>query len=427
MSEPDVYWVRPLAQPLQAVVRVPGSKSLTNRALLLAALAKGTSTIEYALWSDDTRYMAEAWQTLGIPVEFDAAASRFVVQGGGGSFPARQAELFVGNAGTTMRFLVAALCLGRGVFRVDGTPRMRERPIEDLLAALRELGADVRSEAGNQCPPVLIRAAGLKGGRARVRAERSSQYLSALLQLGPCTERGLEIEVEGPLVAAPYVDMTAAVMATFGARVEREGYRWFRVPAGGYEACHYEVEPDASSAHYFWAASALCGGSVRTPGLGSRSLQGDVRFAELLACMGAQVEITEGFIEVRGTGELRGIDADMNEISDTAMTLAVLGAFASSPVTIRNVAHLRVQESDRLRAVATELNRLGIRVEEAPDALTVYPGRVQPAVIETYEDHRIAMSFALVGLRQPGIGIRNPRCVEKTFPEFFAVLESLQR
>jgi 3-phosphoshikimate 1-carboxyvinyltransferase len=425
MSVQDVYWVRPLQRAPQAVVEVPGSKSITNRALLLAALARGRSRIEGALVSDDTRYMAGALRDLGIAVEFDAASSCFLVEGGGGSFPAQQAELYVGNAGTAMRFLVAAVCLGRGDFRIDGTPRMRERPIEDLLLALRELGAAVESELGNGCPPVRVRAAGLAGGRTRVRGERSSQYLSALLQVGPCTQRGLEVEVEGRLVAAPYVNLTVAVMEQFGAHVERQGNRWFHVLPTGYGGRDFRVEPDASSAHYFWAAAALCGGRIRTPGLGARSLQGDVRFAELLAQMGAEVEIAEDWIEVRGGRPLVGLDVDMNEISDTAMTLAVLGVFTTSPVCIRNVGHLRLQESDRLHAVATELTRLGIRVEEEEDALRVFPGRVRPGVVETYDDHRIAMSFALLGLRVPGIGIRNPRCVEKTFPEFFTLLESL--
>lgn len=425
MSVQDVYWVRPLQRAPQAVVEVPGSKSITNRALLLAALARGRSRIEGALLSDDTRYMAGALRDLGIAVEFDAASSCFLVEGGGGSFPAQQAELYVGNAGTAMRFLVAAVCLGRGDFRIDGTPRMRERPIEDLLLALRELGAAVESELGNGCPPVRVRAAGLAGGRTRVRGERSSQYLSALLQVGPCTQRGLEVEVEGRLVAAPYVNLTVAAMEQFGAHVERQGNRLFHVLPTGYGGRDFRVEPDASSAHYFWAAAALCGGRIRTPGLGARSLQGDVRFAELLAQMGAEVEIAEDWIEVRGGRPLVGLDVDMNEISDTAMTLAVLGVFTTSPVCIRNVGHLRLQESDRLHAVATELTRLGIRVEEEEDALRVFPGRVRPGVVETYDDHRIAMSFALLGLRVPGIGIRNPRCVEKTFPEFFTLLESL--
>lgn len=427
MSEAEVYWIRPLVRPPDAVVEVPGSKSLTNRALLLAALARGGSSVERALQSEDTYYMAQAWQQLGISVQFDAEHSRFLVQGGGGTFPASRADLFVGNAGTAMRFLTAALCLGRGVFRIDGTERMRERPVGDLLQALRQLGADVTSERANDCPPVIVRAQGIAGGRARIRASKSSQFVSALLQIGPCTSRGVEIEVEGPLVAAPYVDMTLAVMAAFGAQVEREGYQWFGVKPSGYEGQCYGVEPDASSAHYLWAAAALCNGRVRTPGLGRSSLQGDVRFAEVLARMGAAVEMGEDWIEVRGPGQLEGIDVDMNAISDTAMTLAVLGAFARAPVRIRNVAHLRLQESDRLHAAAAELSRLGIQVQEEADALTVYPGRVRPGVVETYNDHRVAMSFALVGLKVPGIGIRNPRCVEKTFPAYFEVLEGLRR
>lgn len=427
MSVDDIYWVRPLARPIDAVVTVPGSKSITNRALLIAALARGDSTLEGALFSDDTTYMAQAWRSLGVPVEEELDHARFRVHGGAGTFPARTANLFVGNAGTAMRFLVAALCLGHGRFRIDGSARMRQRPIQALLDALRQLGAEVRAEYGNGCPPVLIEAHGLRGGRATIDASKSSQFLSAILQVGPCTERGLEAQLIGPLIAEPYVEMTIKVMQAFGADVQRVGSDYFRVSHREYKGQHYWIEPDASSAHYFWAAAALCGGRVRVPGLHRASLQGDVRFADVLEQMGAEVEFGSDFIEVRGNGVLRGIDIDMNAISDTAMTLAAVAPFASEPVRIRNVAHLRLQESDRLHAMATELNRLGVRVEETADSLTVHPGPIRPNVVETYDDHRIAMSLALIGLRVDGIGIRNPQCVRKTFPEFFARLEALHQ
>lgn len=425
MSETDIYWVRPLSKPVDAVVEVPGSKSMTNRALLLAALARGDSRLDGALFSDDTTYMAQAWRALGIAVQEDPVASRFCVRGGGGSVPAPAADLYVGNAGTAMRFLTAALCLGHGRYRIDGSARMRERPIQPLLDALQQLGAHVAAERANGCPPVVVHAHGLWGGKATLDASQSSQFLSALLQIGPCTEQGVEVEVTGKVVAEPYVDMTLGVMRAFGATAERDGYRRFWVPPQPYVGREYTIEPDASSAHYFWAAAALCGGRVRVPGLGSASLQGDVRFVEVLAAMGAAVEIGADRIEVRGDGTLRGVSVDMNAISDTAMTLAALGPFASGPVSIRNVAHLRVQESDRIHAMASELQRLGVRVEEAADALTVFPSRVQPGVVETYDDHRIAMSLALIGLRVPGIGIRHPSCVRKTFPNFFEKLEAL--
>ncbi|MCX8073672.1 MAG: 3-phosphoshikimate 1-carboxyvinyltransferase [Candidatus Binatia bacterium] len=426
MSESDVYWVQPLTGPIDAVVAVPGSKSITNRALLLAALAEGESTLEGALFSDDTIYMAQAWRALGIRVDEDRSARYFRVIGGSGTFPAREADLFVGNAGTAMRFLVAALCLGHGRYRIDGSPRMRQRPIQPLLDALCQLGADVRAEHLNGCPPVVVHAHGLRGGKATLEASKSSQFLSAVLQVAPCAQEAVEVRLRGSLIAEPYVDMTIHVMRAFGAQVEREEHGTFRIGPQRYVGRRYRIEPDASSAHYFWAAAALCGGRVRVPGLSRDSLQGDVRFADVLAHMGAAVDYGEDFIEVRGTGNLFGLDVDMNAISDTAMTLAALAPFASGPVRIRNVAHLRLQESDRLHAMATELNRLGVRVEEAEDALTVYPGTIRPTVVETYDDHRIAMSLALIGLRVAGIGIRNPQCVGKTFPEFFAKLEALR-
>ncbi|HXQ24256.1 MAG TPA: 3-phosphoshikimate 1-carboxyvinyltransferase [Candidatus Acidoferrales bacterium] len=422
-----ICMIEPLTHPPDCDVQVPGSKSITNRALLIAALADGESTLDGALFSDDTRYMAEAWQRLGVTVQADAAANRFVVTGGGGVIPAPAADLYVGNAGTAMRFLVAAVCLGRGRFRIDGTPRMRERPIQELVDALGQLGAGVRCESDRGCPPVVIDADGLPGGRATVAAGRSSQFLSALLLIAPYARDGVELEIVGPMIAAPYVDMTSGVMRAFGVTVARTGERRFVVRPQPYAARRYGIEPDASSAHYFLAAAALTGGRVRVQGLGYASLQGDVRFVDLLEQMGAVVLRGDDFLEVRGGAELDGIDADLNAISDTMPTLAALAPFARRPVTIRNVAHVRLQESDRLHAVATELQRLGVRVRELADGLVIEPSAVRPAAVETYDDHRIAMSFALIGLRVSGIGIRDPQCVTKTFPDFFARLEALRR
>jgi 3-phosphoshikimate 1-carboxyvinyltransferase len=326
-----------------------------------------------------------------------------------------------------MRFLVAALCVGHGHFRVDGIARMRERPIQDLLDALAQLGAQVRSAAANGCPPVLIDADGLAGGHARIVADKSSQFLSAVLLAAPYARRRTEIEVVGGLVAPPYVDMTVGLMHAFGVAVLREEHRRFSVEPTVYRARRYPIEPDASSAQYFLAAAALCGGRVRVQGLGSHSLQGDVRFVDLLEQMGATVLRGEDFLEVRGGAQLDGIEADMNTISDTAPTLAALAPFARRPVVIRNIAHVRLQESDRLHAVATELQRLGACVRELDDGLRIEPSDIHPAVVETYDDHRLAMAFALVGLRVPGITIRDPQCVRKTFPDFFARLEALRR
>jgi 3-phosphoshikimate 1-carboxyvinyltransferase len=420
--------IRPLTVPPDATVCVPGSKSISNRALLLAALAAGDSTLDGIGIGDDVRQMARALRTLGVAVNVEESAARVRVAGAGGGFPAARADLHVGNAGTAMRFLVAALCIGRGRYRIDGTARMRERPIQDLVDALSQLGARLSCERGSGCPPVVIEAAGLAGGTAVLPGERSSQFLSAILQAAPYAARDVTITVPGVQIAQPYVDMTLGVMAAFGVTVEREHYRRFHVRSGQrYTARPYAVEPDASSAHYFLAAAALTGGRVRVEGLRRGSLQGDVRFAELLAEMGAVVQWLPDAIEVTGPPVLDGIDADLNALSDTAPTLAVLGAFARAPVRIRNIAHVRWQESDRLRAVATELRRLGVAVDEQPDGLVVHPAPVQPGTVETYDDHRIAMAFALAGLRVSGIAIADPACVRKTFPDYFERLEALRR
>ena len=424
----EAITVPPLSRPPDAVVRVPGSKSISNRVALLAALADGRSVLDGVLFSDDTRYMAAALRALGIAVDADEAAARLTVDGGGGRWPSAGAELFVGNAGTAMRFLVAALCLGHGRYRIDGSERMRERPIQDLVDALMRLGVAVRSERGTGAPPVVVEANGLPGGATELAAARSSQFVSALLQVAPYAARDVTITLTGEIIAQPYIDMTVAVMGQWGVRVVRDGARVYRVACGQrYRAQRYAVEPDASSAHYFWAAAALTGGRVRVVGLHRGSLQGDVQFAALLERMGATVTWEADAITVAGPAQLGGIDADLNAISDTAPTLAVLAPFASAPVHIRNVAHLRWQESDRLRAVATELARLGAVVQERPDGLSVWPSPLHAARIATYDDHRIAMAFALVGLRVPGVEIADPGCVAKTFPDFFARLETLRR
>ncbi|MEO8601982.1 MAG: 3-phosphoshikimate 1-carboxyvinyltransferase [bacterium] len=422
------YAVTPLAQPPDADVTVPGSKSISNRVALLAALADGPSTLDGILFSDDTRHMAAALRGLGVQVEADEAAARLTIDGCGGRWPNAAAELFVGNAGTAMRFLVAALCLGHGTYRIDGSPRMRERPIQELVDALAPLGGSASCERGRGTPPVVVRARGLTGGRTTLSAARSSQFLSALLQVAPYAQHDVDIELRGEVIAQPYIDMTIAVMAQWGVAVERDGYRAFHIRAGQrYGARRYAVEPDASSAHYFWAAAALCGGRVRVAGLSRASLQGDVQFAALLERMGAAVTWSDDAIEVRGRGRLDGLTVDMNDCSDTAPTLAAIAPFASAPVRIDNVAHLRLQESDRLAAVASELTRLGARVEERADGLTVWPSALHGGAVETYDDHRIAMAFALIGLKVPGVVIQAPGCVAKTFPDYFARLEDLRR
>ena len=418
--------IEPITRPFDAVVALPGSKSYSNRALLIAALARGRSEITQALFSDDTRYMQRALEALGARVRADEAAQSFVVDGVAGRFPASEATLEIGNAGTAARFLTAAVALGEGTFVVDGSPAMRKRPIQPLLDGLRALGVDAESRQANGCPPVVVRANGIAGGRARMRGDISSQYFSALLMAAPYARRDVEIEVEGDLVSAPYVTMTLSTMEAFGVRAERDGDRAFRVPAGQrYEARHYPVEPDASGASYFFAAAAVTGGRVVVPRLGSRSAQGDLGLLDVLARMGCDVTVEADAITVRGPAQLRGVDADFTRMGDVATTLMAIAPFADGPVTVRGIAQTHFEESDRPVAAATELRRMGLRVDSTWDSVTIHPGRPQPCEVQTYDDHRIAMSFAVTGLRAPGIRIVDPACVAKTFPRFFEVLRSL--
>jgi 3-phosphoshikimate 1-carboxyvinyltransferase len=421
---PPTITLQPAAQPVNAEVLLPGSKSYTNRALILAALAEGRTTISSALFSDDTRYMADSLRRLGIAVSEDEAAKRFVVDGASGTIPAKSAELFVGNSGTTARFITALLALGHGEYVVDGVERMRQRPIAPLIDALQQLGVDATSIDANGCPPVRIVSQGLSGGLARLAGDTSSQYFSALLMIGPVTRSGLQIEVDGDLVSKPYIDMTASTMRAFGATMENLHYQRFYVHGGqAYQAIDYAVEPDASAASYFFALAAATGGRVRVLNLGTNSGQGDVRFVDVLEQMGCTVIREENALEVRGPARLHGIDVDMNAISDTVQTLAAIAPLADGPVTIRNVAHIRHKETDRVSAVVNELRRLGVEVDERDDGMTIHPAAINSATIETYDDHRMAMSFAVLGSTVPGITLRDPACVAKTFPDFFDLLE----
>ena len=411
--------------PIKGSIRPPGSKSITNRALVCAALANGTSQLTGALDSEDTHVMIESLHRLGILLEIDASRTHVSVAGCGGRIPATNAELEIANSGTTVRFLTALATLGDGTFRLDGVERMRERPIEDLLEALAQLGGDARSELGTGCPPVVVEASGLRGGTCRVRGNISSQYLSALLMVAPYAREQVQIDVEGELVSRPYIEMTLAVMRQFGAKVESNGLEQFLIPAPQfYESRSYAIEPDASAATYFLGAAAITGGSVTIEGLHKDSLQGDVAFADCLAQMGCAVEHSNDSITVTG-GKLRGIDVDMNAISDTVQTLAAVALFADGPTCVTGVAHNRYKETDRIGDLATELRRLGAEVEELDDGLRITPAALQPAQIETYDDHRMAMSLALVGLRQPGVVIKNPGCTAKTYPAYFDDLAML--
>ena len=422
---PEQVEIRPCG-PLNAVVRPPGSKSITNRALICAALADGESTLRGALDSDDTRVMVTGLRQLGLAIQHDVSANEIRVTGCGGRIPKVRAEIHVENSGTTIRFLTAMLAACEGQFRLDGIARMRERPIGDLVQALRDLGGGVRCEADNNCPPVIIDSRGLEGGSATIRGDISSQFLSGILMAAPYAQRPTQLAVSGVLVSQPYVHMTLAVMAAFGIALAADDLSRFEIPANKkYRGSEYEIEPDASAASYFWGAAAICGGQVTVTGLHRDSLQGDVRFCERLKQMGCEVQYESDAITVRG-GPLRGIDVDMNDISDTVQTLAAVALFAQGTTTIRGVAHNRHKETDRIADLATELRRLGAVVDEFDDGLRITPQPLQPAAIETYNDHRMAMSLALVGLRQPGIVIRNPGCTAKTYPRFFADLDAMR-
>ncbi len=421
----DVVKIHPCS-PVEGTIRTPGSKSITNRAIVCAALAAGTSRLTGVLDSEDTAVMIDAWKRLGIKLQHDVMASELHIEGCGGVLPIQQAKLYVANSGTTIRFLTAALAACTGLFELDGVPRMRERPIGDLLVALRQLGANIQSlnTEANNCPPVLIEANGLRGGIATVAGNISSQFLSGLMMAAPMAAGSVTLMVEGELVSVPYVEMTAQVMRAFGAHINGPSTGPMHIDASHrYVGTDYAIEPDASAASYFWGAAAITGGLVRVEGLSLSSLQGDVRFCEVLERMGCSVSYQENAIEVSG-GELLGIDVDMSDISDTVQTLAAVALFANGPTTIRGVAHNRVKETDRISDLARELQKLGAAVEEFPDGLRINPPlEIQPAEIETYRDHRMAMSLALVGLKVKGIVIRDPNCTAKTYPGYWDDLE----
>jgi len=416
--------ITPLAGPPDATVRVPGSKSVTNRALIIAALADGVSRIRNPLFADDSYWLMDALVRLGIDVVADGGHSEVQVKGRSGEIVASDVDLFVGNAGTVARFLPPVLALGRGPYTVDGVPRMRERPVADLVDAMRQLGASVGYAGEEGRFPLTIGGGGIPGGEARVSGNKSSQFVSGLLLASPHATRRVTLLAEGRK-EWPYVGITVALMRDFGVGVETSG-GCFAVAPSVYRARDYEVEPDASGASYFMAAAAVTRGRVKIPALGSASTQGDLRFAGVLRDMGCRVEITQDHVEVQGPDRLRGVEVDMNAFSDTMITLSAIAPFATGPTTIKNIAHTRLQETDRLSAVATELSRLGIKTQTTPSSIHIIPNPVRPAAIETYGDHRMAMAFAVTGLVAPGVRIRDPGCVTKTFPGYFGLLESLR-
>jgi 3-phosphoshikimate 1-carboxyvinyltransferase len=436
-SYPDALEIVPFENPARGEVAVPGSKSITNRALVLAALhADRERELVGALRSEDTEVMINALRQLGFRVEPDWEGYQPLVRvfprEGDRIIPAAEADLYVANSGTTMRFLTAMVALGKGRYRLDGTPRMRKRPIKDLLDALQQLGVNAYSERGDGCPPVVVESDGLKGKQVTIKGDVSSQFLSALMLAAPCAEGEVTVTIQGPLVSGPYFTMTAAMLARdwgldFANRPQ--GLQSYAFPGrqratlGGF----YDIEPDATAASYFFGAAAVTGGAVRVRGLPWQSIQGDIGFVNFLAYMGCRVGREERAITVEG-GALRGVRrAYMSPVSDTMMTLAAVACFAEGPTDIYGVAHVRHKESDRIAAIAAELRRLGAEVEEQPDGLTITPRPLHGAAVETYDDHRIAMSLALIGLKVPGVVIKNPGCVAKTYPNFFEDLEKLRQ
>ncbi len=416
-------------------VRLPGSKSISNRTLLLAALARGTSEIKSLLASDDTHVMLMALQKLGVRWHQHGDSQDYAVEGAGGAFPVHSADLFMGNAGTAIRPLTAALAVMGGDYTVHGVSRMHERPIGDLVDALNEVGARIDYTGNPGYPPLHIQRGRVGPERMQVRGNVSSQFLTALLMASPliARDKALTIEVIGELISKPYVEITLNLMERFGVAVHRGGWTSFTVPAGQ----HYRspgdihVEGDASSASYFLAAGAIAGGPVRVEGVGRSSIQGDVRFVDALEQMGATITMGDNWIEASANGVLKAIDADFNHIPDAAMTIAVTALYADGASTLRNIASWRVKETDRLTAMATELRKLGAMVEEGADYLRVTPPiALNPAAIDTYDDHRMAMCFSLASLKGvarngTSVRINDPKCVAKTFPEYFEALAGI--
>ena len=405
------------------VITIPGSKSYTHRALILSSLADGESILMNALRCEDTEHTVQALVRFGIPIFWERERVR--VQGKGGEFKAIDDKVDLGNSGASMRFVTALAALKKGVTLLDGSERMRKRPMGELLKGLGEIGVRAYSKKGDNCPPVIVGSQGLQGGTVRIKGEESSQFLSGLMMVAPYALRDVSIEVMDPLASKPYVDLTQDVMSAFGVKIESQEYSSFFIKAGQrYLPRTYWIEGDASNASYFFSAAAVCRGKVKVEGLSPGTIQGDIGFLKILEKMGCSVTRGKDWIEVLG-GELHGIEMDMNEMPDLVPTLAVTAAFAQGRTVIQNIGHLRFKESDRIHALAAELSKIGIRVREGEDWLEIEGGKPHGAEIETYEDHRLAMSFAIAGLVIHGVKIKGERCVDKSFPEFWEKLQKL--
>ena len=422
------HLIEPLTRRPDITISVPGSKSHTNRALVCASLAAGPSKLRGALFADDTRAMVDALGQLGIQVTVDPDRASMTVDGCGGRVPAGPTTLDVAQSGTTGRFLACVAALGPGPYLIDGDDQLRARPFGHLVDALTALGAELDSDR----LPITVKGGGLTAGTVELPGSVSSQFLSGLLMAAPYAApdpHGREETVIGivdELVSTPYVELTMATMATFGVKVDHDRHCRFVVGSQRYQATTVDIEPDASAASYFFAAAAITGGRIRVRGLHPNTVQGDVRFVDLLEAMGATVRRSDEWIEVEGGQPLHGIEVDMAEISDVAQTLAVVAPFATTPTTVTGIGFIKGKETDRVSAVVNELTRLGIRAETIDDGFVVHPGQPKPATIKTYGDHRMAMSFALLGLVHRGISLDEPGCVAKTFPTFFAMLDQLR-
>jgi len=408
-------------KPIEKVfgtVTVPGSKSFTNRALLIAALADGVSCLKKPLLSDDTKYMIEALRGFGLQIREEA--DNFIVVGERGKLMVPTKDIFVGNAGTTMRFLTTFSALVKGKVVLDGDERMRERPIVDLLNCLIQMRVQATTAFNNDCPPLKIESEGVSGGKVKLAGDKSSQYLTSLLLSAPYFENDTDIIIEGNLTSKSYADITLDIMQTFGVKVENDGYQKFSVQANQvYEAKTYQVEGDWSSASYFIGAAAVTGGEITISGVNPDSAQGDAQFPNVLEKMGCNVKKFTHSLQLKGN-QLKGITVDMNNMPDAVQTLAVIALFAKGETVIENIGNLKIKETNRIEALANELGKLGAEVEAGEDFLLVRPGKYQGSEIETYNDHRMAMSFAIAGLKIPGVKIKNPNCVAKSFPDFFS-------
>lgn len=423
-----IYKVQP-HKNFKAEVEIPGSKSVANRALILSALAKGKTILKNMLFSDDTKYMMNALQKLGNKIDIDEK-NKIVTVEGNQNRNFGECELFVGNAGTAMRFLPTYISTGKGEVTLTGIERMKKRPIKDLVEALNQLDVTVNYLENKGYPPILVKADELKGKKVVIRGNKSSQYLTSLLLSSPYGKNDVEIKIDGELVSIPYIDITLKMMKDFGIEVENENYKNFKIKANqNYKGKEYIVEGDCSSASYFFGMAAITNSEIKVNNVKKDAMQGDIKLLEVLSEMGAEVEYGENFVIVRGTGKLKGVTVDMHHMSDVAQTLAVVALFAKGKTEIKNVYNMRIKETDRIKAVYNELTKLGAKVTELEDGLIIEPSKKynEGILIDTYDDHRMAMSFSLAGLLIPNTKINDPGCVSKTFPNYFSEFEKIYK